>query len=207
MKNGISCSSIIAIAITLSALIFLIHSYSTQDELAAKFAKERAEADSAKKELSDEFKNQYNFNIDSLIPKIKVRKSLESIKPIKSPLIVYRQWKDGVYFDDDFMKLLPRHLTSFASDSINTIVLLDKEVINVGGYQNNKTAAYQHQVTVNFIDFKKMKEINSVILKGGSPPSRVSYRRRAPEAEYGSEVSQDEIIETIMKELNYKEHQ
>lgn len=202
MENKISCSTIIAIGITLFALISLMHMCSTEDELAANFAKERTDVENAKKERTRIYKKQYNFNIDSIIPKIKQRKTSESTNQLKSPIIIYTQRKDEIYYDDSLNKSFPRSLTSFVRDSIKTIVLVQYEVNKVGYYSNNKTAAYRTIITIHFINMKTLKEVDNLFIYGDLPAQTTSYRHSAPEAEYGSEPSFNEIINSITSKLN-----
>lgn len=197
----ISGSSILVICISLFFIFKLIYSYSTQDDLVAKFAKERRDAEDAKKKQNDLYENNYNFNVDSIGKRITHRDITKKITSLRFPIIIYREFNNEIYYDAVINQLLDKEFTSFSYDSINTIVLLKREVLNKGNYQNKKTTGYQTKLTLTFIDKRTMKEIKSVFIDGGLPSPKINYRRSAPESQYGVEPSPEEIISKIKSEL------
>ena len=49
---------------------------------------------------------------------------------------------------------------------------------------------------------KTFKKVDGLTINGGLPTKTTSYRRSAPEAEYGSEPSFDKILSAITSKLN-----
>lgn len=152
------------------------------------------------------YKKQYDFNVDSLLltPPINISANKKNSK-LKFPIIVYRKWDDKTNFDYEFNKSLERNLTSFSYDSLNTIIILENNVVDIGTYTNGKTKAQKIETTIRFLNKQTMKEITSTTLTGGEPPSSITYRRSSPESRSGSAPTSYEIIETIKNELQSTE--
>lgn len=148
------------------------------------------------------YKKQYDFNVDSLLLTPPINKGAnKKISKLKFPIIVYRNRVDKTSFDYEFNKSLERKLTSFSYDSLNTIIILENNVVDIGSYTNRKTKAQKIVTTIRFLNKHTMKEITSTTLTGGEPPSSITYRRSSPESRSGSAPSSYEIIETIKNEL------
>lgn len=152
------------------------------------------------------YKKQYDFNVDSLLltPPINISANKKNQK-LKFPIIVYRKWDDKISFDYEFNKSLERNLTSLSYDSLNTIIILENNVVDIGTYTNGKTKAQKIETTIRFLNKQSMKEITSTTLTGGEPPSSITYRRSSPESRSGSAPTSYEIIETIKNELQSTE--
>jgi hypothetical protein len=151
------------------------------------------------------FKKQYNFNVDSLLFTEEKPLNKKKIK-LKFPIIVYRKWDNKTNFDYEFNKSLERNLTTYSFDSLNTIIILENNVVDIGTYDNGKIKAQKIETTIHFVDKQSMKEINSVTLTGGEPPSSIrTYKRSSPESISGSAPTSYEIIETIKNELRKTE--
>jgi hypothetical protein len=146
------------------------------------------------------FKNKYDFNVDSLLLRSSNSINVKKVK-LKLPIIVYRKWEDKTSFDYEFNKSLERNLTTLSYDSLNTVIILENTVVDIGTYSNGKTKAQKIETTIRFLDKQSMKEITSTTLTGGEPPSSISYRRSSPESRSGSAPTSYEIIETIKNEL------
>jgi hypothetical protein len=149
------------------------------------------------------YRSQYDFNIDSLA--LKINPDTNSVKrkiKLKPPFIIYKKLYNEMDFDYNFNKSLEKSFTSFSIDSINTIIVLEESSVYVGNYNNGKTSAYKSQITIYFIDPHTMNTVTSTTLTGGDPPSSITYRRIIPDSKSGSEPTREEILETIMEELN-----
>jgi len=150
------------------------------------------------------FKKQYNFNVDSLLFTEEKPLNKKKIK-LKFPIIVYSKWDNKTNFDYEFNKLLERNLTTYSFDSLNTIIILENNVVDIGTYNDGKTKAQKIETTIHFVDKQSMKEITSVTLTGGEPPSSIAFYRSPPESLSGSAPTNYEIIETIKNELRKTE--
>lgn len=146
-----------------------------------------------------EFKNLYDFNVDSL--KFDISTSNEKTH-LKFPIIIYRKKGNGVTYDYNFNSSIDRDLISFKYDSINTIIVLENNLIDVGEYTDKKTKAKKIETIIHFMDKKIKKKIYSIKLTGGDPPKTIKYRRRYTEYVTGYAPTNNEIINVIKKELN-----
>lgn len=151
-----------------------------------------------------EYKKQYDFDVDilNITSPIKI---IDKKKILKLPLIIYNKNGDEIIFNYELNKSLDISLTSFFYDSINTIVLLENSIVDIGTYSNGATKAQKIETTIRFLDKLSMNEITSTTLSGGAPPSSITYKRGSPISRSGSAPTSDEIIKTIKNELQSKE--
>jgi positive regulator of sigma E activity len=136
-------------------LVFLIARGYYRDDENRKSWKE------AKDNEISEFKGQYDFNVDSLVltPPITIDSILDTSK-MKFPIIVYNKRDNEISFDYDFNKSLGRNLTTFTYDSLNTIVIIENEVIEIGTYSNGITKAQRIETKIQLFNKKTLSEIS-----------------------------------------------
>jgi hypothetical protein len=152
------------------------------------------------------FQSEYEFDLQAFgqsLPQYCNSESKETKSKI-SPIIIYERLKnDKARFSYSLNRELQSSEKSLILDSINTVVLINHNEVDIGYYSDYKTKAQRIESSIQFFDVKDKKCFFESKLLGPNPPESVK-KYRSIDGRHGGKPSTSSILNVIRNNINKK---